>query len=416
MNILILNVHSALNLGDDAIMHVTLDVLQRAYPGAQITVAANDLESWRKYQQIEIVSSLSSWVGDSRLGRWRKKPHRMAVTLLLLFVLIVAFRIFRREVYIGGEEKRKLLRAYYQANLVISCGGGNFYAHRPISPALVWALLALGFALGLGKRVIMLPQSIGPIAGRLQRSLARSVLGRVHVMMLREPNSLLFVREVLKLRIQPMVAPDLAFGLPDTPPAVLPGQENGPAGINIGVTVIDRAAQDQNFLRQQEYEDTLTNLLVRLHRRYGARIYLLVQCTGPSPDQDDRGVTQRIYDRLKKELDQVALLADFKDAIQIKSAFHSMDFILGTRMHTGIFAISNAVPVVLIGYQHKACGMMLSLGLGEYCCSLEEVSLEHLLHISCQAIDHRQQLSKLLNERYAQTKALSRAWAIHLQA
>ena len=42
MRILIINVHSALNLGDDAIMAATLEGIRAHYPDAVVTISAND--------------------------------------------------------------------------------------------------------------------------------------------------------------------------------------------------------------------------------------------------------------------------------------------------------------------------------------------------------------------------------------
>ena len=84
MNILILNVHSALNLGDDAIMHATLRGLQDLYPTATITVAANDPDSWRKFKRVRVVGSLTTWVVDRDGGRWHwNKPRLVLYTLFL---------------------------------------------------------------------------------------------------------------------------------------------------------------------------------------------------------------------------------------------------------------------------------------------------------------------------------------------
>ena len=187
MKILILNVHSALNLGDDAIMRTTVQTLGETFADVQITVAANDPTSWQ-----QVTAKSKFWV------RWRpgllirprhagaQRAYLMPFVAGLLFCAATAYRLFGIELRWGTPEQRRLLDCYYQADLILSCGGGNFYAHRPLSPALIWALLSLAFAAVLGKQVTMLPQSFGPIEGRLQRWLARWTFSRAHLMMARE--------------------------------------------------------------------------------------------------------------------------------------------------------------------------------------------------------------------------------------
>ena len=378
MNILILNVHSALNLGDDAIMYTTIQSLHHRFPGANITVAANDPDSWAKYEDIEVYNALCAWIADCRLGLWRKRFYLTPLVLLFLSLSAILYRLFNYRLHLGSQKKNQLLDAYYDSDLVLSCGGGNFYAHGALSPGFVWNLITIGFAVGLKKRVIMLPQSIGPIEHGWQRLFARAVFNRVDNIMVREPQSEQFIISTLKLTKPPIPMPDLAFGLP---PVVerLPVKIIQEAGnLRVGFTIIDRSAQNPNFLEQDNYEDAICSLITKLDQEYSAEIFLIIQCYGPSKDQDDRNITNRIYQRLQNHIANIFVLDNFKDALEIKSAIKALDFVIGTRMHTGIFALSNSIPVILIGYQPKACGMMKSFGLPKYCCDMEEVTEEGL--------------------------------------
>jgi len=378
MNILILNVHSALNLGDDAIMYTTLQSLHHRFPGANITVAANDPDSWAKYKDIEIYSALCTWIADCRLGLWRKRFYLTPLILLFLCLSAILYRLFNFRLHLGSQKKNQLLDAYYNADLVLSCGGGNFYAHGPLSPGFVWNLITIGFAVGLKKRVVMLPQSIGPIEQWWQRLLGRAVFNRVDNIMVREPQSERFITSTLKLTKSPILMPDLAFGLP-TVVERLPVKIIQEAGnLRVGFTIIDRSAQNPNFLDQETYEDAICSLITKLDQEYSAEIFLIIQCYGPSKDQDDRNITNRIYQRLHNHIGNIFVLDNFTDALELKSAIKALDFVIGTRMHTGIFALSNSIPVILIGYQPKACGMMKSFGLPKYCYDIEEVTEEGL--------------------------------------
>src|SRR5690348_11186064 len=84
MNILIVNVHSALNLGDDAIMLSTVHSLRSTFPNAKIVVAANDPESWRKHAEIEVIGSLTRWVVDRSEGNWRWRKYWLPLYLVFL--------------------------------------------------------------------------------------------------------------------------------------------------------------------------------------------------------------------------------------------------------------------------------------------------------------------------------------------
>lgn len=114
MNILILNVHSALNLGDDAIMYTTIQSLHHRFPGANITVAANDPDSWAKYEDIEVYNALCAWITDCRLGLWRKQFYLTPLVLLFLFLSTILYRLFNYRLHLGSQKKNQLLDSILQ--------------------------------------------------------------------------------------------------------------------------------------------------------------------------------------------------------------------------------------------------------------------------------------------------------------
>ncbi len=406
MRILLTNLHSALNLGDDAIMAGTLAGLERLYPGARITVAANDPQSWRKYPQVEVVGSLCTWVADCRMGRWRRGILRMALYALLLLVASLLYRLWRVRLLLRNVERRKLLNAYYEADLVLSCGGGNFYAHHSPSPGFLWALAAVALPLGMGKPVVMLPQSAGPIEGRGQRAFARWVFRRVSLIMVREERSQQFLRETLGVDRAVTVLPDLAFSQPAQVQAGVLAKRS----LQVGVTVIDRGAQTGGTVNQAGYERCLASVLERLQHEQEAEIHLFVQCYGPSPDQDDRQVTQRLMDELVRRKISAQLHAHFDDAAVLRRSLAGMDLIIASRMHTGIFALSNGTPVVMIAYQPKAAGVMASFGLDDYCLDIATLSEESLGATVLRAVARREMLAGQIAERYARLQPELQRW------
>lgn len=413
--ILILNVHSALNLGDDGIMRATLALLRQAYPDAGITVAANDPDSWRKYSQLTVLSSMCNWAADCRLGHFRKGIARVPLYLLGLFISAIVYRLFGRELLWASAEKRALLRAYYESDLVLSCGGGNFYAHRPVSPAFFWALMTIGFGVALGKRVVMLPQSIGPIEGGVQVLMARLVLGRVSTILLREELSAQYVEQTLRLTsTYTDVLPDLAFALDDVPSAldIVSTASRKPC---LGVSLLDRQAQDPGFQHQGAYEEAILSLIAWWTSSFEGRVYLFAQCYGPSDDQDDRLIVDRIRHRLTGYEDDVLILDTFDDSLALKAAYKAMDVVVATRMHAAIFALSVATPVVVIGYQPKSLGMITKFELEAYYCHINDVTSDRLVDLAQQVMDNVDNIRSQIRGRYEKLKAEAEATIAFLE-
>ena len=412
MKVLLLNVHSAQNLGDHGIMITTLRGIRSVFPEAQFTIAANHPQSWKRpnvlsgFDCVSVVGSLTSWVEELHNGKWHGRPWRMLQYLALLSLAVLAYRWFALRLMWGSVQHRQLLTAYYEADLVLGCGGGNLYAYRYLSPFFIWDLVALLFPLLLGKKVILLPQSFGPIHGRLQRALARWTLNRAKAIMAREPWSFDFVTEDLKVGTAVYLVPDLAFELVcgDI------GDISKHRIERIGVTVMDRGAQLRSFGGQSHYEDTICTFLTRLAYERGAQIVLFCQCYGPSVDQDDRPATMRVYNRLREAGVQVALWGDLLTAEEAVDAYAGMDLMIGTRMHTAVFAICSATPILLISYQPKGCSVMGMCGLDRYCCDISRVNEEELFCRASELLDHSACWKSFLSARRDELRAQALRW------
>lgn len=425
MNILIVNLHSARNLGDDAIMYETLSGLQDVFPSAQITLAATDPQSWRKYSKtpkVEVVGSLTSWVVYLKNGYWRA---RWCIAFLYIPLFIWAtflYRLLKTKFLFGSQEKRHLLSAYYNANLVIGCGGGNLYANFWVSPFFILSLIELGGAIILNKKVVLLPQSIGPINGWLQRGLASLILNRVDKIMVREPLSMAFLQKTLNIGKRVVLIPDLALA---STPLVNSHCSNvsmmikKSSGLKIGVTVIDRAAQTRYKIftldQQEAYEAALALALSEISRKYGATIYLFSQCNGPDLAHNDLLALHRVFLHLRREGVPVVLSNVTDDFLELKAAYAHMSCVIGSRMHTAIFAFSLGIPMILIGYQPKAFGVMKWFGLSHFCYEIETLNHEQLFRGISELIENREEISLLIQEKYKEIQTCLRQWRYEIR-
>lgn len=416
MNILIINLHSARNLGDDAILYETINGLKEIFPYASLTLAATDPDSWHRYcydPSIKVIASFTAWVMYIKNGHWRARLSAAIIDIPLLILAALLYRLLRVKLLFGTKEKRHLLSAYYDADLVVSCGGGNLYAHFWLSPFFLMSLMALGFAIIIKKRIIMLPQSIGPIQGSLQRWITKILLNQVDKIMVREPRSADFLQKIIRLRKQVTLVPDLAFA--PTPikcsPLLCDVESNF---LKIGVTAIDRAAQTRKkaftAIQQAAYENLLVSALTEISRRYTARIYLFPQCTGPDLSHDDRKVLQRIYIRLQEQGIQAVLYGEFDSFLELKAAYAKMDCFIGSRMHTAIFALSLGIPVILIAYQPKSIGVMEYFGLSEFCYDINSLTSEQLINAFSKLLEDQERLRQTIQEKYCEVKEQLQIW------
>lgn len=398
VRVLLLGVHSALNRGDDAIMAQTLRYLKESFPSVTVTIAASDPQSWQHYagSDVQIVGSLAHGVVDRTGGSWRWRKEALAAVGIRTMVKILQYRVRNRMDDGGQDDLSRLLSVYASADKVYVCGGGNLYTQRQLSVAFLWLVFSIAVSVWLRKPTAMLPQSIGPVVGWGQRAVLRWLVDRMDIVMVRELESRAFLRS-LGCRASPIVLPDLAFGLPPVYKAAPHSSERW-----LGLTVMDFGAQNSRFEGQRAYEDALVEAVWTVTRSscVPVRVFVFVQCFGPSQDQDDRGCSRRVYERLRAITSSVQLVDQEADAQSLRQRYAEMDCMIGTRMHTAIFAASGGVPLILVAYQPKAVGTMHLLGLSEYVCNIHDLTGQRLAALIASAHEHRVNLTEGLRLRY----------------
>jgi colanic acid/amylovoran biosynthesis protein len=397
MKILLLNAHSPQNAGDLAILQQSLACLRTAYPGSTITVAINDADRQGLPPDAAYVDSLTRWlvrVGSGGEWRWRKPlapPYAAWLLLVALLYRLAGWRWQPRD-----PERARLMHAYYEADLVAVIGGGHLYARHAFNIAFLWLWLGLALALILGKPLVLLPQSFGPLPGRLQRGLLRWLLNRSALVAAREYRSLRFLADI-GLRRRAFVLPDLAFAMPPAcgaAPAPLQRLLSNAGHPLIGLTLMDWGGQNPNFRNQHGYESAILALIDHLQRCYNATIVLFAQCYGPVPAHDDRLIARRIAAACTKTVTVIdAALAP----AELQAAYGCLDLLVATRMHSAIFALSVGTPALAIGYLHKSVGIMEMLGLTRYVLDIDTVDAQQL----CMAADRLWSERAAVGERLA---------------
>jgi colanic acid/amylovoran biosynthesis protein len=383
MNILLLNAHSPQNAGDLAILQESLACLRTAYSSATITVAINDAHRQGLPPDAAYVDSLTRWlvqIGPAGEWRWRKPlalPYAAWLVLAALLHRLAGWRWLPRD-----AERGRLMSAYYDADVVAVIGGGHLYARHAFNIAFLWLWLGLALALILGKPLVLLPQSFGPLPGSLQRGLLRWLLNRSALVAAREYRSLRFLAEI-GLRQRALVLPDLAFAMSAAAGAApvaferMIGDASRPL---VGLTLMDWGGQNPGFRNQPGYESAILALIDHLQRCYNATIVLFAQCYGPVPAHDDRLIARRIAAASAKPVTVIdAALAP----AELQAAYGHLDLLIATRMHSAIFALSVGTPALAIGYLHKSVGIMEMLGLTRYVLDIDTIDAQRL----CMAVD-----------------------------
>ena len=404
MHILVINLHSSKNLGDAAITDETVRQLRANFPDARITLAMNDPSSHPGGENLDIVGSFKSWIYS--IDKDRREHWHVPAFPYYLFCAVAALTthgLFRNPLFlIRDPGKIQLLRAYFDADLVISCGGNVLYTKRHLAVSFLWIVFSTLFAYYAGKPLYMFPQSVGPFANPLHRHLARFVLSRMRLILVREELSLQFVKTAALPDVPCYQVPDAAFGLC---PSALPtcvawlrcSEELRLTGIpQVGITTINWGGQNPRFDGQVRYEKVLAGLILYITAEMSGHVFLFSQVLGPSLAEDDSRIARRVLERVAVGYSQVICVDSIQSPSQLMAAYGCMDFVVGTRMHSNILALCAGVPVIAIGYMSKTRGIMRSLGLEEWTCDIETVNGPDLIALFRRGWEARQQIAAYL--------------------
>ena len=373
--ILIVNLHSAQNLGDLAILEQTTKLLSWKHPESRFVLMATYPTSWENRTEHECVSSLSKIL----------KADNLFGLCIPVFLKVVAKVLINKSLTLRQERNNEIdhfIKTITDSDIVYSAGGGNFYTNSRLGIDFIINCLTLIIAGKLGKPIIMLPQSFGPVQTQWQKKLLKMTITNVDTVYARENLSYDFLIGIGVSKNKIKLLPDLALSIDNNIVKTINSESR-----MIGLSIIDRRAQDKKFTRQHDYEEEIIRFIKEMCKKENTHVVLIVQCDGPTKDQNDLIISERILARLGFKDDRVKLANNIRNTSEFLQTLNKLDLVISTRMHTAIIGLINRVPTLLIGYQPKAAGLYHLLDLDEYYVSINDVTSEFLL----------KQSNKLLN-------------------
>lgn len=265
----------------------------------------------------------------------------------------------------------QIMRAYHDADLVISAPGGPYFGdlyrgHEPVH----WLFILLGRL--YGKPLYLYAPSAGPFTGSLFNLFRRYIYRCFRVVICRETESARYIEHLVP-SIEPVVTADSALqeqvhtDLDTDVQSQLLANGSDLATISISVLEYSRLSPDQ----RENYEQAILEAIRHLDERGRYQFIFLPQLYGGY--HSDVGYMESLISRLPKTI-RASVLDSTLSSDAHRMIVANSELVIASRYHPQIFAASARTPFIAICYQHKSSAFMRDINMDEFALDIFDVN------------------------------------------
>lgn len=311
------------------------------------------------------------------IGTWsmlRRRSPRLAAVL--------APRVLRRH-----------CEAIESSDLAVAVPGGYLNALEYTDDWWLFHLPSLKLATSLGRPLMLAPCSVGPFHPA-HVSIAKSVLSRCTVVMVREDTSARVVEGLGVPRERIIPTPDLGFEFAKLNEVVpLPADVQPVVNDAVGRELLGISVRRHSFPgcadpRQEmtTYLSTVADAASAIQAESGCVILIIPQTL------EDLPVGESLAALLgDKRANVVNLVGDYSPR-GLCAIYAELRLLIGTRMHANILAMSVGTPVAAIGYEPKTMGILERVGASSWGLEIDALDQGRLMDLTKRQWDSADQL------------------------
>jgi colanic acid/amylovoran biosynthesis protein len=381
MKILVTNAYAPENKGDAAILSVLLTQLKKAFPSSAITISIfNETARESSFDGYPLVPNLMYVI----LFYFKNTLLKFVFTIYLILSSLLWAFVYRFSqlnlIFLIPKIAREELNKILESNLIVPIGGGYLRTKQGHSGLanLYLTLHPIILALILKKPVVMYSQSIGPFENNFDKFLTKTVLNQTRLIMVREDKSIktldgMGVKKEIVLRTV-----DAGFIFDSNSHIKLENlvkkKIHQKTDLMIGVTVRKWLSSNKQAAFEKSVAEFIDQLISRNPK---VAVVFIPQVSSTLHADDDRTVASNIIQHIHHQ-NRVVNLDDSFTHHQLKRLYSELDFLVGTRFHSVIFALTSHVPSLAIEYEYKTGGIMKDLKLSDWVIPIEEVTSKKL--------------------------------------
>ncbi len=399
-------------MGVNVLTAGTIKALLHRFPRAELFML--DYGKERRSHTVEVNGRLIvTQVENMRFSKQVYLSNHIAMLLLLaLIARLVPFNKVRSKLI----SRNPCLKRLSDTSVVTSIAGGDSFSDLYGMERFFYVALPQLLAIVMGKRLILLPQTIGPFRGVLAKRIATYILRKAEVIYSRDIQGGEDCRKLLELSPgdngKVRFCYDLGFILDPVRPNTMVFQfdddgerERLVVGLNIsGLLYMGGYSRDNMFGLKIDYKEVIRDLIEFLIEQSRAIVILVPHVFG-SEGESDYTVCLKMYSVLKERYGKSVLLAGGQyNQSEIKYIIGGCDFFIGSRMHACIAALSQNIPTISIAYSDKFIGVMETIGVAELVADPRKLGKDQILEAIADALEQRVGLRAHLEKTMPQVK------------
>lgn len=375
MQVTIVNAYGRSNRGDSVLLDECIDELQTVFPRSRINCAVYEGMDRSKEAHPDI--KWSERIGNSSAPGAMKKLHAL---LIIIISMIASVRGLSFISNFLPKPQKDTFEALKNSKIVVSAPGG--YIHDT-NFAFYIALFHIWLGNRFNAKVLLAPQSIGPIDGKFARWLSKIILSNTDIICARESYTYTFLKNELSLPSELIHrSGDSAFWNFDVnkdPAKVERELLNISSEIStdkkiFGITVVDWSFPKSANPKQasERYAKEMAVAIDHISSKFDLLPVIFNQVS------EDLPMARRIKEYCKSSIiiDEQSREPDILRAMIAKS-----HVFLGTRFHSCIFAMMADVPVTAIAYLPKTTFILSDLNLSNRQISIDSVNAEAIISL-----------------------------------
>jgi colanic acid/amylovoran biosynthesis protein len=405
MKYTLINCYADHNKGDLGIILATVGLITTADPSADIVAISTfnksdplfEKEHRLLRQEVEVLPAV---FGELNICNFKTLPAK---------VVRLAFDFLRLIIYcltpLAVSTVTRLMFSRYEllaidriiaSDRIVSKGGSFLCNELDVRSkiALIRFLFIFFICIKHSKDIIILGQSIGPVYGRLSRRILNFVLSRCKHIVLREDDCISSYPYLYLPAGTTTTINDIAFFLDSSRnlPLSIPNQEGR---LQIGVTMkyVDEPVNG-------DYIRMMKAAIEYCISKHNATIHIFPHVTIENDIGNSCNVIMAIDDRYQES---IRLYSDDYGPRELKKLYSKMDFFIGTRLHSTIFAMGELIPSICIAYHGtKSMGIFSNFGLNDYI--ITKYSSDGIFTMIDSLIGNRAEVVEKIGKRLAEDK------------